>query len=358
MVVLTNIGKMYKKFTPRQYLAFGFIVVASALLVVVGFVIGRNSAAAALRDCGDEVNGVHNSIANNANSGGGCGALSAEELITDINNGNPDDQGGVMAHFGLTAAKYQRFKAEAVTGIAKTNGDIEVDGKVVMKNAWSIGRVKFSYSSDYPIDGVGNYFRSAHTDVLKQDIPTLVLFDEEGAVEFAVLTTCANPVHADKVRSSAECKKLHMTPVEGKKDTYSFTTEVATTGSAVVEKLEYFANGEKFGETTNPATPVTKAFTEDATVVVKVTVSFPGGKKKVIESELCKAEVKVKKKEVPPTPEQPKPEKPKVLPAKVEAVKPPPLPVTGPADAAGIFFGTSAVGAIAHRLYTLWRTRK
>ncbi len=357
MLVVSQAIKLYKRFTPRQYLSAGIIILALGAMLAIGFVIGRNSAAAAVRDCGETDSGL-NSIANNSTSGGGCGALSPEELITDINNGNPDDQGGVMAHFGLTSDKYQRFKDEGVMGVAKTNGDIEVEGQVVGRNAWSIGRVKFNYSSDFPIDGVGNYFKSAHTDVLQDNIPVMVLFDDEGMPEFAVLTSCGNPVKMEKVKSAAECKKLIKTPVEGKKDTFSFTTEVATEGLAKVVKLEYFANGEKFAEEINPSTPVTKTFTEDSTVVVKVTVSFPGNKTKVIESVACTAEVKVEKEVPPKPPEKPKPE---VKPAQVvkKVVKEEvPLPVTGPADAAALFAGTSLAGAIGHRVYSIYRERK
>jgi ubiquitin len=351
---LSKFSKFYKRYTPRQYMMAAILALAMAAMLALGFMIGRNSAAAALRDCGEEVGGVHNSIANNPDSGGGCGALSPEELITDINNGNPDDQAGVMAHFGLPSSSYDRFKNEAVMGVAKMNGDIVVDDEVVMKNAWSIGRVQFSYSQPYPIDGVGSYFKSAHTDVLQNEVPVMVLFDGSGAVETAVLTSCGNPVMGEKVISSAECKDLRKVPVKEKENTYSFTTDVNTEGLADIVKVEYFANDEKFAEEENPATPVTKTFTENATVEARVTVRFPGGATKVLPSELCKEVVEVKKPEIKPAAvEKPKPQQPKVEAVKVEEK----LPVTGPESALGIFVGTSLAGAIGHRLYTILRRK-
>lgn len=360
MSVFTYTSKIYQRLARAQYLAWALIVLAVAMLFVVGFVLGRQSAAATMRDCGEGPE--MNSIANNPDSGGGCGALTPEELITDINNGDPDDQAGIFAHFGLNSGNYDQFKSSSRSGTAYKDGTIKVDGETVMTEAWSIGRKQFSYSQPYPIEGVGSYFKSAHTDVLKSDMPIMVMFDSKGEVETAVLKSCGNPVKGKKVKSNAECKKLTKTPVEGKEDTYKFTTEVGLTGLAKVEMVEYFADGEKFGSEAKPDTPVTKTFTKDTTVVAKVTVSLPGKQKRVIESELCKQHIEVKKKEVPQPPAaqkpQPKPEQPQVLPAKIEQPAPQPLPVTGPSGVAGLFIGTSLAGTIGHRLYTSYRNRK
>lgn len=364
MAVFTKTRRAWRRIFVAQYMILGVALLALAGLIMAGLAVGQHSFAAGGRDCGEEVGGVHNSIANNPESGGGCGSLTPEELVTDINNGNPDDQAAIYQHFGLSSGDYARFKSTARMGVAKMNGDIVVDDEKVMTDAWSIGRVKFGYSSDYPINGAGTYFKSAHTDVLKSEIPVMVMFDGEGTAETAVLTSCGNPVKGEKVKSSAVCRKLIKTPVEGKKNTFSFTTEVGLSGFAKLVKLDYYAD-EGDGPVLiksemSPETPVTKEFTKDAIVIVKVTVSLPGKQQKVIESEACRQQVTVKK-EAPP--EKPK-EQPKVLPA---AVKPKPtapaapvqsLPVTGPEGAAGLFLGTSLAGAIGHRLYTARRNKQ
>ena len=234
----------------------------------------------------------------------------------------------------------------------------------ILQNAWSVGRVKFSYSSEYPISGVGTYYKSMHTDVLKSEIPVMVMFDGDGTAEAAVMTSCGNPVQGEKVKSSAVCKKLNKMPVSGKENTFTFNTDVSVTGLAKVTKLEYFANGELFDTTTSPEeTTKQMTFTEDTTVVVKVTVSLPGGKTKVIVSELCKQFIEVKKKEVPPPPEKPK-EQPKVQPAIVAkpTPKPPapaqPMPVTGADGALQVFAGVTAIGALGHRLIAAYRSKR
>lgn len=331
-------------------------------LIAAGLAIGQRSFAAVSRDCGPEAGGVHNSIANNPDSGGGCGALTPAELVDeDIPNGNPDDQGAIFSHFGLSPGDYGRFKS-AEMGVAKMNGDIVVDNETVMTDAWSIGRVKFSYSTDYPISGVGTYYKSMHTDVLKSDIPVMVMFDDNGEVEAAVLTSCGNPAKGEKIRHNAVCKDLIKTPVSDKKNTFTFTTDFDTSELVDVVKLDYYANGELFDTTSTPEEATKQmTFTEDTTVVVKVTISLPGDKTKVIESEACKEFIEVKKKEVPP-PEKPKEERPKVQPAAVVKAPPPPpaakiLPVTGPSELAGLFVGTSLAGAAMHRLYKAYRGR-
>lgn len=359
MSVFTNTAKIYRRITRTQYLAWVAIVVAVTALFAIGFALGRQSAAETMRDCGEGPE--MNSIANNPDSGGGCGALTPAELITDIKNGDPDDQAGIFAHFGLAAGDYDRFKGTARSGTAYRDGTVKVDGETVMTEAWSIGRKQFNYSQPYSIDGAGTYYKSANTDVLKSDLPVMVMFDSEGTVETAVIKNCGNPVKGKNVKSSAECKKLNMQPVEGKENTYTFTTEVGLVGLAKVVKVDYYVDEGSgpvlFKTEAKPETPVTREFNKSATVVAKVTVSLPGNNKKVVEGELCKQQVKVQGKEVPPpAPEKPKPEQPKA-PERVEKPQQP-LPVTGPADAAGIFVGTSLAGTIGHRLYAIYQNRK
>lgn len=280
-----------------------------------------------------------------------CGASSAHEFIGKITN----ETGAVYAHFGLSSSDYDAFKSKAVKGVAKKSGEILDDkGRVVMEGAWSIGRTHFPYAEPYtPLSSIGNFFKSSHTDVLQQDnMEVLILFDKEGTVKFAALTSCGNPIQGKKVPSGAECKDLIKEEVKDKKNTYRFTTDAHKFGFAEFIKFDYFfddGSGKQHIATTERADePVEKTFDKDAKVWVEITISLPGGNEKVIIDEACVAEVKVKK-------EEKKEEKPpvvKVLSVKEEKPAPPAkLPVTGPASLAGLFTGVSAAGAIGHHLY-------
>jgi hypothetical protein len=284
-----------------------------------------------------------------------CGASSASEFIGKITG----DMSAVYAHFGLSASDYDDFKSKAVAGVAKKDGTVVDDkGNVVMEDAWSIGRTHFEFAEPYgPLDSVGQFFRSAHatTPVLAQDLPVLILFDKEGTVKFAVITSCGNPIQAKKVKSGAECKDLIKEEVKDKKNAYRFTTDAHKFGFAEFLKFDYFfddGSGKQHIATTERADePVEKTFDKDAKVWVEITVILPGNNEKVVIDEACATEVKVKKEE---NKEEKKEEKPvvKVLSVKEEKPAPPAkLPVTGPASLAALFTGVSAAGAIGHHLY-------
>jgi hypothetical protein len=226
-----------------------------------------------------------------------------------------------------------------------------------MTNAWSIGRSGFSYSTPYtPLSSVGTFFKSDDTDVLLQDLPVMIMFDKDGTAQFVAIKSCGNPINAEKVKSGAECKDLVKKPVDGKKDTFQFTTDATKFGLAEFIKFDYFVdegNGPQlFATTDSPDKPVERTFTKDATVSVRITISLPGNQTKEIVSDACTAAVKVEK-VVPPTPTPP--------PAKVVTIKtvtPTALPVTGPAGMAGLFAGVSATGAAGHHMYRAYRIRK
>jgi hypothetical protein len=174
-----------------------------------------------------------------------------------------------------------------------------------MTDAWSIGRSKFWYSTNYSING-HTYYKSMDTQVLLSDLPVMVMFDENGVAEFAAMNACGNPVGGNKRTPSAECKALNKVAIDGKENTYKFNASVSTDqfGLAKVTELNYYYNdgsGDKLFATTTNADDFTKeiTFTKAVTVTVKVTVSLPGKQTKVItDLTLCTKKIGVVKKEV------------------------------------------------------------
>jgi hypothetical protein len=292
MSVFSTIKKRYLSATPKQLMLTGVFAMAFAAAIGGGFASKQTSSAATGRDC------TVNSI-DFKNMNGGCGAQTPHEFADDIRDGNPSDLNEIYSSFGLTPSKHDRFESTAREGIAYQDGRVVVDGQTVMTDAWSIGRTKFSYAKNYWINNKLFYW-SWHTQVLKQNLPVMVMFDENGTVEFSVIKACGNPMGGVVVKSGAECKSLNMTPA-GQKNTYNFTTSTTKFGLAKIVKYDYYyndGNGDKlFASKSNGSDVVTKFFDKSATVKVKVTISLPGGKTKVITSTLCEKHVGVVKEE-------------------------------------------------------------
>lgn len=273
--------------TKKNLLVSGVFVLALAGAISLGHATKQNTSAASARDC--SVNSV-----DYKNLNGGCGALSPQELIADIRQNDPGDLQNTYAHFGLTSNKYDRFANEAVQGVAKADGTVWVNGHKVMENAWSIGRTKFGYSQDYPIGGT-MFYKSFHKQVLQgKDHDVMVMFDENGTAEVAVLNACGNATDGDKIPTSAACKQLNMTAVQGKKNTYRFTTDVELVGNAQLAKVVYkFSDGTTV-EKANGTEAVEHTFAKSGSAKVEIHVKLPNGKIKVISGDNCVKQITVK----------------------------------------------------------------
>lgn len=273
--------------TKKNFLVAGVFVLALAGAISLGHATRQSTSAASSRDC--SVNSVDYKPNN-----GGCGAQTPQELIADVRQNDPGDLQTTYAHFGLTTDKYDRFANEAVQGVAKADGTVWVNGQKVMENMWSIGRTKFWYSQDYQIGGT-KFYKSKHTQVLQgKDHDVMVLFDENGTAEVAVLNACGNAGDGDRVVTKAECKQLNMAAVEGKKNTYRFTTDVAIEGNAQIQKVVYTFSDGTTVEKANGTDAVEHTFAKSGTAKVEIHVKLPNGKIKVIKGDNCVKQITVK----------------------------------------------------------------
>lgn len=285
-MALVNIVRRLQNISPKQLLVAGVFTVALAGAIGLGNQVKQNASAATPRSCSP--NSVDYQDLN-----GGCGAMSAQELIADIRTNNPSDLQTTYSHFGLTPDTYDRFAMTARQGIAYQNGDVVVDGQVVMRNAWSIGRSHFSYSTAYPI-GNTTFYKSAHTNVLKSNHDAMVMFDDEGTAEFFVLNACGNAGNGEKVISKGTCRQLNMDKVEGKNNTYSFTSDIELVGNATLDKVVYIFSDGTREERTNPKEAVEHTFKQSGTARVEAHIKLPGGKIKIISGDNCVKSVTVK----------------------------------------------------------------
>ncbi|MGB4758503.1 MAG: PKD domain-containing protein [Candidatus Saccharimonadales bacterium] len=211
-----------------------------------------------------------------------CGVGSASEFVAKANENAPGDLQTIYADYGLVPSEYARFASNAKSGTSFTDGRIEVDGRTVATGTSSIGRTQFSYSHAKGIGGK-TYYESATTSVQKSNLPVLVLFNEQGGFEFAVITTCGNPISGNPSNPSYSCDSLNTTKIDN--NTYKFTTNASAGNGAAIAKVVYdFGDGTATVEKTNPAEEVTHTYAQAGNYQAKVTVhvSLPGGGTSVV----------------------------------------------------------------------------
>lgn len=272
----------------RSKVAWGIAITVAAAMGIFGF---NHANADVRRDCDN------NAIIY-------CGAQSPSEFINKASANNPADLQAIYQNFGLAPAEYSKFVTSAKMGTAYKDGRIVVNGQTVATDAWSIGRLGNhngqTYKRSYTIAG-HTYYASNNKDIfLSDNIPVMVMFDAKGAMKFAVLTACGNPITGHKTTPNYSCDLLQKETVQGKKNTYSFTTKATATNGATLAKVVYdFGDGSAQVTKNNLSDAVTHAYTTEGNYVAKVTVyvTLPGGTQLPVTSASCEKAITV---EAPP----------------------------------------------------------
>lgn len=228
-----------------------------------------------------------------------CGATSASNFISKINNdGRHQDHKAVYADFGLVPAQYGKFASSAQQGVIHKDGSITVNGTVVGRSTMNIGRVH-SGGFDTPVHINGNtYWGGSFDGTYHADsADVMVMFNDKGIMQFAVISSCGNPQRLTPVTPQYSCNNLRKTKVS--KNTYEFTTRAsASQGAQVVKAVYDFGDGDS-RTVTDLSTPVRHSFSKDATVRVTVYVKVPGGSVVTTTGADCVTKISFEK---PPTP--------------------------------------------------------
>lgn len=326
----------------RLRLTYGAVTLG--LMAAIGLACVPTSRAHAqisgARDCSP--NSIDNKPLN-----GGCGALTPKEFIKDLHDNDPSDLQAIYAApiiGSLTQGKYERFANNARMGTLYRNGNLVVDGKTVITDAATIGRKNTSGNRTPITLGNKQYFYSKTRDSFAdgvQSIPAMVLFNDEGVVEIAVLTACGNPIIGMKSMPVYYCHSLRSTPVAGEKDTYDFTANIVATHNAVVSKVVYdFGDGTPLVTQSSGTTPTRHAYQQPGVFTAKVTVHYriPGNLSKVESPTRCTTTITVAKAK-------------QAVPVAAVVERPPVLPKAGMGGFVGVGAIASIAGVTVHRLY-------
>ncbi|NLA42787.1 LPXTG cell wall anchor domain-containing protein [Candidatus Saccharibacteria bacterium] len=162
-----------------------------AMIVTAGFGIykmGLGEAQAVARDCSD------NSIIK-------CGIADYGELTAKYDQNVHGDVRDIMDHYWIKRTPEAGHRV--VMGVSNNKGEVIAEGRVVAKNAASIGRQPMQHSQKIAIKG-RTYYQTTHVGGLafadkNAQLETMVVLDAHGNFKYAIILACGNPIYATPV---------------------------------------------------------------------------------------------------------------------------------------------------------------
>ncbi len=162
------------------------VAIAAASLVVLAQPVAATTAInfTAPRDC-DE-----NAVIR-------CGAMNSAELTKGY-NGNASAQ-VIFNHFGISKDDMKTVAADAVAGSVAKDGTVYAGNKKVAQGAVTVGRHNMAGSTKVTEGNVTFYTRTPSTSFRTDRIDAFVVLKDNGTFDYAILSSCANPVKATNV---------------------------------------------------------------------------------------------------------------------------------------------------------------
>lgn len=234
-----------------------------------------------------------------------CGRSTPSSFIKTVKantDGAPyhhTDLQAVYAHFGLEPNQYDQFSKYAEQGtLYPHSGKIVVDGQTVATNTKSIGRNSYYYmgSGHQTIKVNGHSYYAANNSGVYAasvtELPVMVMFNNKGQMQFAVINDCGNPTWGTAVTPTYSCNALQKKSLGN--NTYEFTTSASAAHNASVAKVVYnFGDGTTATEK-SPSTPVKHKFGYGKhTVTVTVYVHLPGNQTVTVKSTHCETIINI-----------------------------------------------------------------
>lgn len=344
-----------------------------------------------------------------------CGTSSVDNLISKFNNGDGHNSASSIHHiyswFGISSSDVQSMATSAQVGSVTSSGDVSVDGHLVATNALTGGRQNIAGSSEQNSQGTIFFTRPPSVSFLSNSLSAFVVM-RDGVFQFAILTSCGNPVTAHPVTkptkpptpaptptpvvtksspqtvcsgntsntnsgtasqggncstntttvvqsplpptpspmpaSFGQCTGLFITPSQDNTMSITANVEFQLDGDAQLQSIVYNFGD---GSVTPPTTQttITHAYQQAGTFIITATLSFSGTSSTTPST--CQSQITIN--QVPAA-------APSVAPAVVTSSTPPSTPVqtapasqlvnTGPGSIVGIFAVSTIVGTLGYRL--------
>lgn len=128
-----------------------------------------------------------------------CGASSVTSLIAKYNGGDGHNSISSTHHifswFGISSNDVQQMRMTAESGSVTRSGDVFVGSRLVATNALTAGRQDISGSTRIVSQGTVFFTRPPSVSFVSSPLEAFVVM-KNGVFQFAILTSCGNPVTA------------------------------------------------------------------------------------------------------------------------------------------------------------------
>jgi hypothetical protein len=213
--------------TIKRSLRKGIVLGAlTAVLATAGFAAATSSTAQAAAGFDCDTNAVeYCGAAANASST----TASPNNIITKYKSGDGKNTAAhiqpIYTYFGISATEINSLPTTAKLGTVTKSGDVILNGKVVANNAITTGRHDIAGSTKVVSGGTTFYVRKPSVSFLSNTLSAYVVVDKDGVFQYAILTSCANPVKA-----TPTTKPPVKTPA------YTINKEVRAVGTVAFQK--------------------------------------------------------------------------------------------------------------------------
>jgi len=298
-----------------------------------------------------------------------CGALSSDNLIHKYDNGDGQNSAQSIhdifgaSRFGITSTDIHAMDTTAMPGTVTKDGTVKVNadvqqngqtefhsGDVVATGAITAGRLNMAGSTKVTNGSTTFYVRTPNISFTKDSLDAFVVM-KNGVFQFAILSSCGNPVVAKPVQpkpapkpqvAAPMCTNFDIAPTGDTRTirvtAFSFAANGATFQSAVIDW------GDQTAKTTvtdsNQVIGQMHQFAQDGSFEVGVAINFMQQNGQQVQTPAAAAcERKIEFKAAQPQ---------IVTVAQVTPVQPTALPSTGAGSVLALFAGVTVAGSAGY----------
>ena len=248
----------------RNILSIGVIA-----LVVGSFAVAAGVFTPTEANSGHQCKGYGNGRENSSNAIIRNGVCTPSEFLKKYKENKTGDLPAIYKHYGINVNDFKNAKP----GVVTRSGDVKVDGKVVAKNAYTMGRTHDNRtgSKKITINGKTYWQRSDNSNQHGAEQAVMVVFDQFGRFKSAIINSCGNPLVAvpTQPKPSAVCENVTINKTTTR-NRYLVTAKASAKDGAKITGYTFdFGDGTKVKQN---GRLMHHTYKKEGTYTVKVTV--------------------------------------------------------------------------------------